>query len=334
MKNIKKEYIALGLIIVVLSAYLIFHKDGSEKVILPNLPDISKMDITRLEIAKAGTTLVIKKMDAAWVIGEDNFPADEAQVKAMVANIKGLKLTALVSEAEDYSRYDLDDEHKIKVTAFSNDKVARTFDLGKTASSFRHTFVKLDNDSRVFHAEQNFREAFEKKEDDLTNKKVLACEPESITRVNGNVEKTTFGYEKKKEAIKESTDVNTEETVKQPGNLSGNPPVNTDKTPQSPKVKELWADASGTEKDKTKVSEFLNIFFDLTCTNFIKGSKKEDFTDPLIKITLTGSKPFTLSIFNKKDEQGGYPAVSSETPFPFMLPAEKVDEIKTKLSGI
>lgn len=329
MKNIKREYIVLGLIIVVLSVYLVFHKDGSDPVVMPNLPDISQMDITRLEINKSGTTLVIEKKDSGWVIGEDKFPADETQVNAMVANIKGFKLTSLVSEAKDYSRYDLDDEHKIKVTAFSKDKVARTFDLGKTASSYRHTFVKLDNDSRVFHAEQNFREAFEKKEDDLTNKKVLACEPESITSVNGTVEKETFGYQKKKEAIKESTEVKTDETGKQPGDLS----ENKDKAPQSPKTRELWADASGKETDKAKISEFLNLFTSLTCTNYIKGSKKEEFNEPLILITLTGNKPLSLSIFNKKEEMGGYPAVSSESPFPFILPAEKVDEIKNKLSG-
>jgi len=329
MKNMKREYFVLGLIIVVLSAYLVFHKDGSDPVNMPNLPDISQMDITRLEIKKAGTTLVIEKKDSGWVIGDDKFPADETQVNAMVANIKGFKLTALVSEAKDYSRYDLDDEHKIKVTAFSKDKVARTFNLGKTASSYRHTFVKLDNDNRVFHAEQNFREAFEKKEDDLTNKKVLACEPDSITRVDGTVEKATFGYQKKKEEIKESPEVKAAEPGKQTGDLS----ENKDNAPQSPKTRELWTDASGKETDKAKITEFLNLFSSLTCTNYIKGSKKEDFTEPLIQMTLTGSKPISLSIFNKKEDLGGYPAVSSETPFPFILPTEKVDEIKGKLTG-
>ncbi len=325
MKNIKKEYLILGMAIVILSAYLLLHNEGGTPVDLPVLPDISKTDIAKVEIAKAGKTLTLIKKESGWVIGENSLPADSVQVRAMVDNIKNLKLTALVSESDDYSRYDLDDEHKIKVTAFSKDQIARTFDLGKTASSYRHTFIRLDNDKRVFHAEQNFREAFDKPENDLTDKKVLACDAETITRIEGHLDSASFGYTKKKETAQANPDAKTADTPQKPG----------EKSPDaSSQTRDIWADMAGKEIDKTKISQFLGLFSNLTCSAYVTGSKKEDFTGPQILITLTGAKPLSLSIFPKKEGQDGYPAVSSENPFPFLLPEEKVDEIKNKLSGL
>ena len=325
MKNIKTEYIVLGLIIIVLSAYLAFHRDGSDPVDLPGYTDISSMDITKLTISKTGNTLSISKKNGAWVLGEEGFPADEAQINAMVANIKDLKITALVSESKDYSRYDLDDAHKIRVTAFSNDKAVRTFDLGKTASSYRHTFMKFENDPRVFHAEQNFREAFDKQEIDLTQKTVLSLAPDSTTRIEGNVEKTPFVFGKKKEEVKEGESAKDEPAASKTDDKKA--------APSEPKTRELWTDPSGKELDVTKVSGFLNLFSSLSCVNYIKGAKKEDYADPLIQITLTGAKPSSLSIYSKK-EGTGYPAVSSDTPFPFLLPDEKIEEIKAKITEI
>ena len=312
----KKEYIILAAIIVVLSAYLVLHREGTAPVDLPVLEDLSQVDLSKIEIAKAGKTITLERQDGAWVVGADKFPADENQVKAMVTHIKDLKITALVSEAENYARYDLDDEHKIKVTAYGNGKVLRTFDVGKAASSYRHTFVRMDKDKRVFHAEENFRDALDKSDDGLTDKKVLACDPEKITGIKADMDKTSYGFERKKEAVPVAS------AEKQDGEK------------KAPQTLDLWADASGKEMDKTKITDFIMLFSNLNCDRYIKGSKKEDFKDPLLHVSLSGDKTLSLSIFNKPDDQEGFPAVSSETPFPFTLSAEKVEEIKGKLKGI
>ncbi|MBW1691689.1 MAG: DUF4340 domain-containing protein [Deltaproteobacteria bacterium] len=67
----------------------------------------------------------------------------------------------MVSESRDYSRYQLDDEHKITVKAYIGEKLTRELDVGKAAPSYRHTFVRLKENEFVYHARENFRNAFD-----------------------------------------------------------------------------------------------------------------------------------------------------------------------------
>ena len=60
----------------------------------------------------------------------------------MLSAIENLTLTALVSESKNYNLYDLNEEKRINVKAWQGENLKRDVDLGKTASSFRHTFVK------------------------------------------------------------------------------------------------------------------------------------------------------------------------------------------------
>ncbi len=317
MKNIKTEYIVLFIVIVMLSAYLVFHNQDSGRDTLPVLADISQSDITKLDISRSGTTISLIKKDGKWVTKDTGFPVDPIQINAMVDNIKALKITALVSESKDYGRYDLNEERKIKVTAFSQDKSVRSFDLGKTASSYRHTFIRIDNDPRVFHAEQNFREAFEKSENDLLDRKILSLDSESVSRIEGTVEGVVYGFEKKKAVESNGTESKQAETEKNGST--------------EPKSNHSWLSSHGKPADVTQISGLLNLFSNLSCTEFIKGGKKEDFSAPVVQLNLTGSKPSSLSIYAAKEGVEGYPAVSSESPFPFILSTNTVEEIRTRL---
>jgi hypothetical protein len=101
-----------------------------------------------------------------------------------------LTLTALVSESEDYIRYDLHAGKKITVTAWQEDSLKRNFDIGKPASSFRHTFVKLNDDSRVFHARDDFRGKFDLAEDNLRDKSVLSFKITDIQEIQIDKDQT------------------------------------------------------------------------------------------------------------------------------------------------
>jgi hypothetical protein len=103
-----------------------------------------------------------------------------------------LTLTALVSESEDYIRYDLHAGKKITVKAWQEDSLMRNFDIGKAASSFRHTFVKLNDDSRVFHARDNFRGKFELSEDNLRDKSVLSFKITDIQEIQIDKDQTSL----------------------------------------------------------------------------------------------------------------------------------------------
>jgi hypothetical protein len=60
-------------------------------------------------------------------------------------------------------------------------------------------------------------------------------------------------------------------------------------------------------------------------------SPEEDGQEPVFSVTVAGSRDYTLRIFTKQDtESGKYPALSSESPYPFLLSTYKAERIIKK----
>ena len=150
--KVKKEYIILALVIIALAAYLVTRTSDRTQYQMPDVPQVAAKEISKLQITRAKAIIVVNKKDDKWYIAPEEFPADGNKIKDILNAIENLTLTALVSESKNYNLYDLDEDKKINVKAWQADNLRRDVDLGKTASSFRHTFVKPAGDERVFHA--------------------------------------------------------------------------------------------------------------------------------------------------------------------------------------
>ena len=309
--KIKKEYLILLLIIIVLSAYLSLRKKDRTLYELPVLPGISKKDISKIEITKGKTSIVLNKKDDQWYIGSQQYPADKNKVNEMLDASEKLTLTALVSESKNYIRYDLTEEKKINVKAWQADTLKRNFDVGKAASSFRHTFVKLADDDRVFHARENFRNKFDQSVDNLREKTVLKVQVSDIDQIR---------ITKKQQSL----------TLNRTPAGETEPPQKTDQaaaTP-SPIIKAEWQTTDGKIADKPTLNRLLSSVTNLRCDKFIEDRAKEDFTAPLYRVELVGAKDYSLSIFAKlKDDDSDFPAISSENDYPFLLSKAKAESI-------
>jgi len=309
--KLKKEYIILALIIAGLLVYLFMRKEDRTLYELPVVPGISKKDISKIEITKGNTSLVLNKKDNQWYIGSRQYPADKNKVDEMLDVFDDLKLTALVSESKNYIRYDLTDDKKINVRAWQADTLKRDFDVGKAASSFRHTFVKLAGDDRVFHARENFRNKFDRNEDNLREKTVLSFQIADINQIQISKDQQTL--------ILIRTPIDEDET-----------PQKTDQAEDStsPTIKTEWQSADGKMADKSGLNRLLSTLTNLRCDKFIDDRNKDDFTAPLYTVQLKGAKDYHLSIFAKlKEDDPDYPAISSENEYPFLLSKVKADNI-------
>jgi hypothetical protein len=309
--KIKKEYLILLLIIVALSVYLFMRKEDRTLYELPVLPGISKKDISKIEITKGQTSLVLNKKDDQWVIGAQQYPADKNKINEMLDASEKLTLTALVSESKNYIRYDLTDEKKINVKAWQADTLKRNFDIGNAASSFRHTFVKLADDDRVFHARENFRNKFDQSVDNLREKTVFSVQVSDIDqiRITKDQQSLTLNRTPVGEADK---------------------PQETDQAAAStsPTINAEWQTADGKIADKPTLNRLLSSLTNLRCDKFIEDRKKEDFTAPLYTVQLKGAKDYNLSIFAKlKDDDPDFPAISSENDYPFLLSKANAESI-------
>jgi hypothetical protein len=309
--KVKKEYLILLLIIVALSVYLFMRKEDRTLYELPVLPGISKNDISKIEINKGNAPIILIKKDDQWYIGSQQYPADNNKINEMLDACEKLTLTALVSESQNYIRYDLTDEKKINVKAWQADTLKRNFDVGKAASSFRHSFVKLADDDRVFHARENFRNKFDQSVDNLREKTVLSVQVSDIDQIQITNNQQSLTLTRTPVAEDES-------------------PQKTDQAAAStsPAIKAEWQSPDGKMADKPGLNRLLSSLTNLRCDKFIDDRKKQDFTAPLYTVQLKGAKDYNLSIFAKlNDDDPNFPAISSENDYPFLLSKAKAESI-------
>jgi hypothetical protein len=316
--KVKKEYIILAVVIIALTVYLVMRSSDRTQYRLPDVPQAAAKDISRLQITRGQTTIIINKKDDKWYIAPDEFPADANKVKNMLNAVEKLTLTALVSESKNYNLYDLNEDKKLNVKAWQGEDLKRDFDLGKTASSFRHTFVRPAGDERVFHARGNFKNNFDFSVDDLRDKLVLALNPADIKLIQVIKDQQTLTISKSPAPV-----------------VVDNTEAEKKSDPGPGAKKSAWQAADGRPVEETAVNQLLNAVFDLRCEKFIIDRQKEDFTSPLFTLQLKGGQEYSLTIFAKTAEKDtDFPAVSSGSNYPFLLSGSLVESIMIDPSEI
>ncbi|MBF0099583.1 MAG: DUF4340 domain-containing protein [Desulfobacterales bacterium] len=325
--KIKKEYPILLIIICGLGAYLYLHNSDSTHYEIPTLTSVVKKDISKIEIATTDKNIVLNREDNKWKIAPQGYLADSDKVQSMLDIISDLTLTTMVSETQNYQRYDLDNDKKIKVKAWSGDIVVRDMDIGKTAPSYRHTYVRLSDNTNVYHAQENFRSRFEQSLEELRDKHVLSFNTADIQEVQiakGADQNLLFN---RKQAPVE---------VKATDTSAGDNKGKTDAKPQEPPPM-VWQDATGKPANENQINALLNILSTLSCDSYIVDKTKNDIqkNKPTHTYTLKGAKTYVLSIFEKLTESDqSYPAVTSENDYPFLLSISKFNDMASKIDEL
>ncbi|MGM0452327.1 MAG: DUF4340 domain-containing protein [Thermodesulfobacteriota bacterium] len=318
--KVKKEYLALIVVIAALAAYLVLHQTDRTHYKLPRLADLAETKITRIAIEKPGQTIELRKKADQWVIGAEKYRGETEKIEPMTEIIKNLQLTALVSENQNYHPYNLDKENRIIVKAWAGSEQIRSIAVGKPAPSYRHTFVKLADDPRVFHAEKNIRKTFDKTADMLRDKTVLAVDRKQVREIS--VKK---GDQSRQLALTEpDVDVDVSEKAGE----------KEKKKKTEPADKPTWQDAEGNTVAKADVDKLLGAVSDLECKSFMDTKAPEELTVPVYTLELTGSQTHTLHIHAPTGKDANrYPATSSEAEYAFYLAKPKADKIMGHLLG-
>jgi len=197
--KLKKEYIILAALIVGLSLYLILHDRDRTRYDLPVLQEVPASEITKIEISRpGGSALTLERREDRWVILPEAYAAETGKVSAMLESLGKITLTDLVSETRSYERYGLGKDERIGVKAWSGEKLKREFDVGKAASSFQHTFVRVAGDDRVFHARENLKSRFDQTTDALRDKTVLKFDPSEVESIELSDGKKTLSLVRKR----------------------------------------------------------------------------------------------------------------------------------------
>lgn len=301
----KKEYLILALLIAALSSYIVLKSTDREQYSLPRPGDVAKDEITAIDIEKNGNVLSLQKQGDTWGVTENRFPVDKDKLDTLLTTLEKLDITALVSESRDFLRYDLGPEKKIKVTVKKDSQVLREFEIGKTAPTYKHTFVRLAGDDRVYHAAGNFRSQFDDDIDGFRDKKILSFDSKTIQGIR--VEKD--GLAKELKVARTDSD--------------------------DPERSAVWTAPDGSTLDTQPVERLVSTLSRLECSGYTGQESKErlDSLAPLCTITLMGEKQMTVSLYDKTDTKS-YPALSSETPYLFYLDSRQGEALITRIDTI
>ncbi len=297
--KITKEYIILLTIIAALSLYLVFSKVNQTNYSLPELEKINVSDVDRIEIKKDKGSILLVKTDEFWFVGKEKYKSDSGLVSKLLNTISDLKLTTLISSKEDFGRYELDEKKRIEVIAYKKDKILRSFQIGKTASSYSHTFVKIAKNNSVYHAEGNIKYDFDKKSDDFRDKLALKLNMNEIKKIeiSSGSKKASFS----KLVVKDTTD-----------------PKKKDATV------EVWKDAKNMEIKKSYMDSFFSELKLLKCSEYIKDKAKKDFSNPDYSIKFYGKDEGHLKMYKSGDD---YIFDSSQNEYPFKISSWTKDQI-------
>jgi hypothetical protein len=307
--KLKKEYVGLVVIIAALVLYLSLKDNNKTHYSLPSIEPVEKSEISKIIIGTPDTIITLIEQDNNWKLIPQNHKADKQKVDRFLNEFSNFTLTAMVSESKLYSHYGLDDDSKISVQAYSDGNIKRDFYIGKTASTNRHSFVMFKDNTKVYEAKNNIRNIFDTTIDELRDKGVLSFETTEITKLS-----VTSG-DKSIEFVKSA--------VPQPVT----PGKQEDKAPQPPEI--IWKTTDDKIAKTETIKRIFNTLSKLQCSGYIEGKTKSDFTDPVYTITVEGNETYSVAIFQKQDDKQ-YPAISSGSDYPFLLPEWKAEQIMKK----
>ena len=314
MMKLKKEYIFIATVIVLLIGYLSVRETNRTGYRLPAIPKIAASDISRIEIARREGTVVLEKKDTTWRIQSQDFSADSGKVTAMLDDLEKLSLTALVSESRSYSRYDLEPDKAIRVKAWAGEELNRDIQIGKPAPTFQHTFVRVGDTSEVYHARQNLKNAFDQTADKLRDKTILAFSLEEVKEIVITKEGKQMVIRKSEQAQQPAAPAPAEPS---PAPAEGAPPADV----AAAKPAEIqWLTDQGKPADLSKMNRLLSTLSRLSCESYLEGKSISDLSNPIVGIVIKGKKDYALTLYAKNEKEAKeYWASSSETGSVFTL---------------
>jgi len=306
--KLKKEYVGLVIIIAALVLYLSLKDNNKTHYSLPEISTIEKSEISKIIIKTPDTEITLMGLDSNWKLSPQNYKADNEKVERFLNEFSNFTVTAMVSESKSYSHYGLGEDNKISVKAFCGDELKRDFYIGKTASTNRHSFVMFKDNTKVYEAKNNIRNIFDTTIDDIRDKSVLSFKPSYITKLSLTSGDDSLDFEKS--------------SLPQPVT-----PGQENETPQAPEI--IWKASNGKTAKAEAIKRIFKTLSNLQCSGYIEGKTKSDFTDPVCTIIIDGNETYSLSIFQNQDDEN-YPAISSGSDFPFLLPKWKAEQIIKK----
>ncbi len=270
-----------------------------------------KGEPTEIIIQKPSETLVLKFSEGKWLLGDDAYPADGAEITAIIRKVKEVEIVDRVSSGANYALYDLTPDKAVAVTVKSNGEQLRKLLVGKTSSTRRHTYMRVNDSADVMLVSGSFDYEFGKSIDDLRDRTVV-----NIAR--DKVDGIVFKYKGRNISFVKDKASATGEPQKQQARDLKEPAGSSDR----------WKIAGPGEKrvKPESMDSLLSVLSPLKAVGFMQNDKTR-LKNPLGTVIITeNGRNIVLSLYQVNADKR-YPITSSDSPYVFLADEWKIKKL-------
>jgi len=271
-----REIIILTAIGAVLLLYIIFRTAGNINYELPVLPQFEAESIDRITAEGSESNLDFLRQEEGWIISPEGWAADGSALKAISSAAADLKPADLISKAGSLSRYELDEEQRLTLKAYSEGQLMREVFIGKVSSSGIYSYVMFPGDDNVYSVRGDLRSRFGGDKQSMREKQILSVPRDGLQKMS----------------------------LSSGGSLTS---LFNDGSG-------VWRSEDGFEPDNEKIKSVIPTLSPLRCTDFLEGEPSSD-AEWIIEIQSTEGRivleiwPETEDGFPARSSTNGYPVL-------------------------
>jgi hypothetical protein len=212
MKNEQKIYTATGVLALFLGGFWMVQKNAREEAMAHSqvaataaLPDIKLPaddadKITKIQIQNAAKPeVVLEKQGDAWRVTKPvDYPANQANVKSLIDNLKEIRLKDSIDTGKtQYATYDLDADKAVHVQLFKD--TAKAIDLYFGKSGTRGQMTRLSDKDGVYVTTGYSSYLYTRDVKEWRDRDILKFEDGNVISATINNENGAFSFSKNDE---------------------------------------------------------------------------------------------------------------------------------------
>lgn len=172
-----------ALAVLQLVIYLVLRISGAPTAEVKYLVEVDTSKVSEMSIYHDGTTVTLKRGADTWeVTNPYQYPANNRFVKTLLEKLSDMRIESEVTSNKGrFSEFEVDTAGT-RVTLYqSGDR--SDFILGKTASGYRQTYARLENEDTIYMIRGSYGTAANRKADAWREKKVSDFEEADVVKV-------------------------------------------------------------------------------------------------------------------------------------------------------
>lgn len=311
-RKLTREVIVVLVVSLAALIYLLVQRNDHTQYRVPVLVTLDQKGLSKILIEKSDETVELVNRDGAWIIAPNQYQTDKEKVQKAIDAVANLKLAELISRSGNDAMYDLNPDKRIRVSLFKGSEMIRQIDFGKVAGTYRHTFVRLQNQNEVYQASGSLRSDLDLKSDDFRDKMVLKIDSNEVTRIKLSNAGQNFEFSKTVSTAQPAT-------AAAPAGQPAPAPAEIVNWNSVPERKEAVK--------KEALDDLLAKLQDLRCDRF--AAADTTVGEVMFELTVQAAAAHTLTFFKPaSDEATEILARSSQSPYLFYLSKWSADGIK------